>query len=174
MELTKQDIYVQETLHLHVSNKCFELVRTGEQSEVYLRLTDYWCKVLDFGLTCKYFYNSVTELPCCKRKTFDPSNPYKHCCVSKSARNTVTYGKMFQYVVFHSKGFDFTCSFRIRSITIGEGNKAYGAKEGEEYFVISLGAELAYLPLKMERNLRLWSEKEGTVLEKMKKESLTY
>jgi hypothetical protein len=169
MALTKQDIYVQETLHLQVSNKCFEMVRTGEQDEVYLRLTDYWCKVLDFGLTCKYFHKSAIELSCCKRKTFDPSNPYGHCCVSKSVTSQVVYTKMFQYVVLHSKGFDFTCSFRIKSITIGEGKKIYGAKKGEEYFIISLGAELAHLPIKIEKNLRLWSEKEGTVLERMKR-----
>ena len=110
----------QETLHLFLKDKWFDMIASGEKKEEYREIKQYWIRRL-----------------CLKRQTNSCKGKDCEECFFSNQDNY-----MFMYpltVTFHKHYSNQTISFFIRHITRREGKEEWGAEKGKVYFNIKLG-----------------------------------
>lgn len=107
-----------KTLHLTLKKKWFDMIESGEKTEEYRDLKDYWYnRLMTYEL---WSHNNVTP----RKRYID--------------------FKDFDFVSFrhgYSK-YARTMKFKMNEIRITTGFSDWGASKGVEYFVIKLGERI--------------------------------
>ncbi len=102
-----------KVLHLTLKKKWFDMIASGEKKEEYRELKDYWCK--------RFCNNSWY--------TYEPEILVH------------AIDKFYDVVIFKN-GYSKTAptvKLECKGITVGKGNKNWGAEYSDMYFVIKLG-----------------------------------
>jgi len=111
-------------LHLTLKKKWFDMILSGEKTEEYRSLKDYWVNRLMNKPTMKWMQNGM-QMESRTRKEYD------------MIRFTNGYGK-------HRPAFDI----ELLDIDVGMGNVEWGAEEGETYHILRLGKIISIQGLK--------------------------
>lgn len=104
---------IENTLHLNLKRKWFDMILSGEKTEEYRDVKPYWNKRLWHLVPQKIL--GETYYPICKTITF--SNGY-----SKTRP---------QFII------------EIKKVSVKTGNENWGAEKGKEYNVLKLGKILS-------------------------------
>jgi len=100
----------QQTLHLNLHRKWFDLIKSGEKVEEYRALSEYWTKRLTYEI---FGVSEKDKFPFKKFDTITFSNGYAK--------------DRDQFVI------------KLIDIEINEGRPDWGAEAGVQYFVLVLG-----------------------------------
>lgn len=107
-------------LTLPIKKKWFDMICSGEKTEEYREVKDYYIRRL-----CEVFITSIINA-----ELSDPSNRVVYKDI-EIVTLTNGYGKKVPRATFECPG-----------ISIGKGKTEWGAVEGEYYFVIKLGKQI--------------------------------
>ena len=122
-----------EILHLVLIGKWYDIIDRGEKTEEYRALTPYWCN----RLIQKYGINYWNE-------TFKNNSIERLSRIWGDGKPEI-FGfngvRHYDAVCFHRGYTNTTMSFEYKNLTIGKGNKEWGAPE-EDVFIIKLGDRL--------------------------------
>ncbi len=100
---------MKQILHLNLTRKWFDMIKSGEKREEYRAMSPYWIRVfIQFPKRIKI-----------KNKLYIPSEVT--ICFSNG------YSKTREQIFVECKGLE-----------IGEGKKEWGAEEGVNYFILRL------------------------------------
>jgi len=122
-----------KTLHLTLKKKWFDMIASGEKTEEYRELKDYWAQRL---------FNRI-EHP--RSGYFSPYPDFWSKDYEFNGWNNFTGGAPvfieFDAVIFRNgySGGAPLMSFRNPTISIDTGIPEWGAEPGKKYFVIKLG-----------------------------------
>lgn len=126
-----------KTLHLNLKRKWFDLILSGEKTEEYRGITEYWYGRLIDRENLRSFKKATLAINIDISKNDDlPELFWKQMneCFEGCFEDfdTITFSNGY------SKNRDqFVIEFK--GIEIREGNPKWGAEEGEKYFVLKLG-----------------------------------
>ena len=122
-----------EILHLVLIGKWYGMIDRGEKTEEYRALTPYWCN----RLIQKYGINYWNE-------TFKNNSIERLSRIWGDGKPEI-FGfngiRGYDAVCFHRGYTNTTMSFEYKYLTIGKGNKEWGAPE-DNVFIIKLGDRL--------------------------------
>ena len=122
-----------EILHLVLIGKWYDMIAGGEKTEEYRALTPYWCN----RLIQKYGINYWNE-------TFKNNSIERLSRIWGDGKPEI-FGfngiRGYNAVCFHRGYTNTTMSFEYKNLTIGKGNKEWGAPE-DNVFIIKLGDRL--------------------------------
>lgn len=104
-----------KTLHLGLEKQWFEMIASGEKTEIYIETDFYWKKRI--CINCNELY--CKQCLDCNRNDFN----------------------FYDTVTFYF-GYEPKMTFKIRDISVGYGKEKWGAKKGKVYFVIKLGERI--------------------------------
>ncbi len=104
-----------KTLHLNLKSCWYDLIEQGIKTEEYREIKPFWIKRL-----CNNFYQH-----------------------QETGEWMADYYKHFDAVKFTYGYTKRTMTFKVESITIGEGKTEWGADPGKEYFKIKIGERIA-------------------------------
>lgn len=121
-----------KTLHLVLKRKWWDMIASGEKTEEYREIKPYWEKrLLDYKGLTDYYTANLYELAF--KKIFFPHRPLiENICEC--------FPRGYTHVTFQL-GYQKNAprmTFEIESISIGRGNKSWGAPDNE-VFIIKLG-----------------------------------
>lgn len=107
------------TLDLVLKGEWYDMITSGEKTEEYRELSDYWIKRLlypgtkgDLGELISYGYPASADIS-------------EYC--------------RFAYVRFRRGYTNISMTYKIKAIRVDEGRQEWGARRFERYFVIKLG-----------------------------------
>ena len=129
-----------KTLDLVLKRKWYDMIASGEKTEVYREIKPYWANRLLYPipLSVKNYWQSVVA----KAFALVEENPRCFDLHNLLVGNYGTRG--YDKVVFHlgyAKNRP-TMTFAIKEIVCDEGKEEWGALPGETYFIIKLGERL--------------------------------
>lgn len=125
-------------LHLNLKKKWFDMILSGEKTEEYLEVKEYWI-------------NRFFQLPHSKKNTFTNSPYYHFSRLKELNSNKETIDFLIKHKIIKYKQFDSTIfsngmthpiprfEIELKSIEIGTGRTEWGAEPGKRYFVLKLG-----------------------------------
>lgn len=118
-----------ETLHLVLKRKWWDMISSGEKKEEYREVCHYWSvRLLDEKWN--WYFKHLTfpvDLGSCLRWLF--------------MQQYISF-KNFKRVCFHLGYTNVTMTFKILSFSINVGKSKWGAELNKEYFVIKLGERI--------------------------------
>ena len=120
------------TLHLVLKRKWWDMIASGEKREEYRDVCHYWAaRLLDSGYS---WYSRNTDYP----------HDYVGWLCLKLAQKSIAF-KNYENVCFHLGYTNTTMTYLVEDICIIHGsacNKEWGAEESKHYFVIKLGERI--------------------------------
>lgn len=121
-------------LDLPLKKEWYDMIESGIKTEEYREIKSYWCNRLLYpyplGIKCYegHMFDCVTETyienPLC--------HSYKYLIPKYGTRG-------YTHVRFRYGYTKKTMLFELNDITIGKGNKEWGAPEDKEVFILKLG-----------------------------------
>lgn len=125
------------TLHLGLKKKWYELIESGVKKEEYREIKPYWIKRLWYNPIFDRNGRVIEKKPI----TDWAINDYKeqNIDLAEMARKGNLMPKDFNIVCFHFEYTNTKMAFQIKSITIDTGKEEWGAEKDKQYFVIKLG-----------------------------------
>ena len=106
-----------ETLHLVLKGKWYDMIESGEKTEEYREMKQYWLKRI-LGV-------STPSLPVLTLIALQISKQYK-----------------FERVCFHRGYTNRTMIFEIKDISVGTGKAPWGAPIDKKVIIIKLGSKI--------------------------------
>lgn len=126
----------KKILNLSLKKEWYEMIESGVKTEEYRELKPYWCNRILYHCTLgiKEYWESVLQRALESVK--------KHTFLSLNKVLVHEYGTRGYTHVKFSYGYTRrTMTFEIDNISIGKGNKEWGAPD-EEVFIIKLGKRI--------------------------------
>lgn len=125
------------TLHLVLKKKWYELIESGIKKEEYREIKPYWIKRLWYNPTFDKNGRVIEKKPItdwtintCKERNID---------LIEMAHKGNMLPKDFNTVCFHLGYTGTKIFFQIKNIIIDIGKEEWGAEKNKQYFVIKLG-----------------------------------
>lgn len=128
----------KNTLHLNVTKKWFDMLLSGEKKEEYREIKKFWFDRLLWFKTCVHYWErlEVIEL------SWTDSHDYKQVIEAMWNKKELEL-KDFDTITFSNgmKPVEVLPRFEVEftGFEIREGEKKWGAKDGEKYFVLKVG-----------------------------------
>ena len=126
----------KKILNLPLKKEWYEMIESGVKTEEYRELKPYWCNRILYYCTLgiKEYWESVLQ------RTFEFVK--KHTFLTLNKLLVHEYGtRGYTHVKFSYGYTKRTMTFEIDNISIGKGNKEWGAPD-EEVFIIKLGKKI--------------------------------
>ena len=126
----------KKILNLSLKKQWYEMIESGVKTEEYRELKPYWCNRLLYAvpLGIKDYWESVLQ----KAHKFCVKNPF----VTLNKTLIGEYGtRGYTHVKFSYGYTKRTMTFELENISIGKGNKDWGAPD-EDVFIIKLGKRI--------------------------------
>ena len=119
---------MEKVLHLNLKKKWYDMILSGGKKEEYREVKDYWIK--RFSICEGNNKPDITRFYC-----------KKALCTSCVIRGNGFHSKKFDAVIFSNGYSKNRPQFKkhLKNIKIGKGKEEWGAKKGEDYFVLELG-----------------------------------
>lgn len=125
-----------KTLHLPLKKEWYDMIESGVKTEEYRELKPFWANRLLYSvpLGVKEYWESVLQ----RAREFSEKHPF----VTLHKSLIVDYGtRGYTHVKFSYGYTKRTMTFKINEITIGKGNKDWGAPD-KDVFIINLGERI--------------------------------
>jgi len=130
-----------KTLHLNLKKKWFDMIKSGEKTEEYREISDYYItRLFDFKKSDKSYHKTVGEVFSFYHGLFGSA--------LEAARHLVgqkfVVSKKIKTVTF-SNGYAKDrpqFAIELRKLWIRTGDPEWGAEPGKYYFVLKLGSVL--------------------------------
>ena len=106
------------TLHLVLKSKWYEMIESGEKTEEYRETKQYWVK--------RIFEGSTAQQP-----ELTPVS------------SRLSLWTKYERVCFHRGYTSQTMTFKIKGVSVGMGNVAWGAPVSKAVIIIKLGNRIA-------------------------------
>ena len=108
------------TLYLPLKKKWYNMIESGEKTEEYREIKQYWCKRLSIKPCCQFEEGNLNDMSC-------PMDDGEECEKIGSLWKSKYSHVRFSYGYTHK-----TMTFEIDSICTGKGNPEWGAPIGQE------------------------------------------
>ena len=106
------------TLHLVLKGKWYDIIESGKKTEEYRETKHYWIK-----------------------RILDGSSAKRPGLTPVSSR--LTLWTKYERVCFHRGYTSHTMTFKIKGVSVGMGDVAWGAPVDKEVIIIKLGSRIA-------------------------------
>ena len=120
-----------KTLVLVLKHKWYDMIDSGVKKEEYRKIKPYWEeRLLDYKTLSRYVEDNRTKLRV--MQLLFPHRPAIDDVCGQFPRG-------YTHVRFHRGYTPVSMTFAVKEITVGMGNPAWGAPDGEPVFIIRLG-----------------------------------
>lgn len=116
-----------KTLHLTLKAQWYNMIESGEKKEEYREIKPYWANRLLVGYDGDSIGGWASASP---------------TIIQEQINNGFILIKCYDKVCFHFGYTNRTMTYEIKSISIGNGSIYWGAEDGKQYFIISLGERI--------------------------------
>ena len=131
---------MNNTLHLVLKHKWYEMIESGIKTEEYREIKPYWVKrLLQWQEDSRYYVISGEEIHWYDAKYICNTKYLNYMIYEMGREDSALRAKSYTHVCFHLGYTSTTMTFKVQEITIGKGNSEWGAPKDKPVFIVKLG-----------------------------------